>query len=142
SFSTAMRGVAVSYENTKGTTRTPYVGSASRASTQAANDSGSLSTWAVMSQGVRVEPYSGMLARNTTDVSSLGWGRATPWISAVSAAMMAAPPEVDTTATPSECGAPALAKNADVSTSLLNSSTTTMPARSNAAWYASRDPAS
>ena len=74
-----------------------------------------------------------MRASSTARAGAWGWGGGTPWISALSAAMMAAPPEVAMTATPRAFGGGALAKKQAVSMSASMFSTDTTPARSNAA---------
>src|SRR6185369_9507152 len=121
---------------------TPYCGSSSNAWQHLANDSGTLSTCPVGSQGLRAAPNSGTTLLSTLVVASVGCGIGTPWRAAMSAEMMPAPPEPETTATPFASGLPAAEKNLAVSTNASKSSTATKPARSKSARKAAPEPAS
>src|SRR6185369_495921 len=86
---------------------TPYCGSSSSAWQHLEKDSGTLSTCPVGSQGLRAAPNSGTTVFSTAVVACVGCGIVTPWRAAMSAEMMPAPPEPDTTATPFASGLPA-----------------------------------
>ena len=103
---------------------------------------GLVATCAVRSHGLRGAPKSGMALRSTRSVSGAGCGISSPSASAWSAAMMPAPPEGVTMATPRAFGCGALAKRPAVSSSASKSSTSAMPARRKAADQAAALPAS
>ena len=86
-----------------------------------------------MSQGLRAEPYSGMASTRIAWVFPEGCGSSTPKSSALSVAMIAAPPEVEAIATPGAVDFGDFAKKRVVSISVSKSSTSTMPARAQAA---------
>src|SRR6516165_1949127 len=106
-----MNRVEASEEYTAGTTSAPYSGAPSNASTHSIKEFGSLMTCAVTSHGLRAAPNSGMRASRTACTAGFGCGSGTPYWSARSAAMIAAPPEAATTATPGAVGLGALEKN-------------------------------